>query len=233
MMKKAILAIAVLFSATAFAQNHADERDLENRKAPYNETSTKTKTETKSHNLSKGDADYRDMGSTATVGTTSLSEKNRICCGKEKDNGFLGTWKMTLNNRVKQEKRDAAALNTETTTKSKTKTSTEVRSDLYNSDANTGVDMNGEDKDLKVGTGISTETELNNDTRMDAGSRSNLDMDLNNSDSEMEMNLEDQSKDQLKDSGSRCPSNDHDMNHDMEKKDSGGQLMDEETSPKY
>jgi hypothetical protein len=203
-----LFAIAALFSATAVAQSHQDERDLENRTAPTYNT-TKTKTETKTSSISKGDADYRDHS--AMTSDLNTSKKNSLCCGKEKDDGFLGEWK--LNIMKNDHNRDAiardASSRTSTKTKTTTKTETDMNMNMNKSDMRNDVGVSGsvndEDKDLNRGVTTGSEIDLNTDDRMDAGSRSNLDLDVNTDNDAG-----------VRTSTGTCPTNDSDhMDHEM------------------
>jgi hypothetical protein len=192
-----------MFSASAIAQTHQDERDLENRTAPVKtETTTKTKTKT----VSKGDADYKDQ-----AGVRSDVKGNKYCCGKEKNDGFMGKWKIRDND---------ADLNKDASMKTKSETKTKSESEV-----SSGL------RSEELEGGVSTEVELNDDGRMDAGGRSNIELNANDDalinddaslDSEIEvgtrsnLDLDVSTEEELnKDSKkSGCPT--HDKSHEME-----------------
>lgn len=281
MKKLGCLAIAALFSVASFAQVNTEQRDLEQRTPPTLEQKEKKDVEMRSAPTleekkdvelksaptleqkdrsateSKADVDFKNKEVISTETTVKTDKKNSICCGKEKNDGFLN----------KLRKNDVKDSGVKTKTKTKTETK-KVESSLDESSLNksemeksevqkseiegqnlkmdaeidqsktevdpavSGVTGGAIDEESTLDAGVSTDSDIyNHDTRMDAGGRGHLDLETESP--ELDSGVETDKNLELKDSGSRCPSSDMDVEDDSNLQDSDSRMNEDVTSPKF
>lgn len=197
----------------------SESKDMDVRKSESDMNKTKSKSVKKSEtDLSKSEVDHKDLGGRVeSESAAGLKEDNTICCGDEKDDGFLGIWKFNVDNKEKDNSDKHQNMNAATETKTKTKVKSETETG-----AATLEDQNA----------VSTESDVNiyDDTRMDAGGRTES-LDLNESEMDMESHDSHMLKsDEMKDTGSRCPAVNSDENTIRETDDS---RMQNDNSPKF